>query len=75
VARRGCTRCHDGGRAPELRWGQKTARQWKYFIRRKRHARHAELERRFSKGELKRLLAYILKRLEDEQKSGIAGVK
>ncbi len=75
VARSGCARCHGAGKAPGLKWGIKTARQWKYFFRRKRHNRHAKLEKHFSKGELKRVLAFILKQLADDEKSGIAGVK
>lgn len=75
VARSGCVRCHGTGKAPALKWGEKTARQWKYFFRRKRHNRHAKLEKYFSKGELKRVVAFILKQLADEDKSGIAGVK
>lgn len=75
VANTGCARCHGAGKAPALQWGSKTARQWKYFFRRKRHNRHAKLEDHFSTAEIKRVVAFILKQLADEDKSGIAGVK
>ena len=75
VAKKGCTHCHNGSKAPGLKWNMKSSRQWKFFFRRKRHNRHAKLNDLFSKKELKSILVYITSQISGNEKSGIAGVK
>lgn len=69
VLSRGCPRCH--GVSIE----SKTEKQWKYFFARRRHSRYAKLDQYFSTGELNRALGYILRTLETDNKTGLAGVR
>ena len=75
VANQGCTRCHNGSQNPRIDYVTKTRRQWNRFFRRHRHNKHVKLKYHFSKDELKRVLAYIMSQIQEEKKSGIAGVK
>lgn len=73
--KKGCAYCHNGKKAPVLKWQIKTPRQWNRFFARNRHNRFEKLELHFSSTEQKQALNYILKSIKDEEKIGITGVK
>lgn len=70
---RGCGSCHNGSKARVLVFESKTQSQWEFFFQRQRHNRYAELEKLFSREELKAALQAIVARIAKKEKSGIAG--
>ncbi len=75
VLTRGCTRCHNAKRAPQLRLGALSPRQWERFFVRDQHARHVDLDIYFSDGEQRRALAAIVRRIEKSKAAGVSGTR
>jgi cytochrome c5 len=65
VASRGCLTCHKGG----ILLMSKTEDEWQRFLLQGQHNRHENLNQHFSKPELARVLAYILRKIEKRKEA------